>query len=72
MQAYFREVVLIPNPNGVKGLTKRLQQLRSLASLQSFERFQVMVPEVQRHAGPDPARQAVRHRQPGILVSWLL
>jgi polysaccharide biosynthesis protein PslH len=48
MEAYFREVVLIPNPNGARGLTKRLRQLRSLASLQSFERYQVMVPEVQR------------------------
>src|SRR5262245_6960883 len=32
MQAYCREVVLVPNPYGQEGLTKRLLQFRSLAS----------------------------------------
>jgi glycosyltransferase involved in cell wall biosynthesis len=48
MQAYCREAVLIPNPYGRKGLGKRLQQLRSLASTRSFERLRVMVPALQR------------------------
>src|ERR1700756_151872 len=39
MQAYCREVVLVPNPCGREGLTKRLLQLRSLASTRSFERL---------------------------------
>ena len=47
MQAYCREVVLIPNPYGRDGLAKRLLQLRSLASTRSFERLRVMVPEMQ-------------------------
>ena len=47
MQAYCREVVLVPNPYGGKGLAKRLLQLRSLASTHSFERLQVMVPAFQ-------------------------
>lgn len=47
MQAYCREVVLIPNPNGKDGMSKRLLQLRSLASPQSFERQQVTVPAMQ-------------------------
>ena len=44
MQAYCREVVLVPNPHGQEGLTKRLLQLRSLASTRSFERLRVTVP----------------------------
>jgi glycosyltransferase involved in cell wall biosynthesis len=47
MQAYCREVVLVPNPCGGEGLTKRLLQLRSLASTRSFERLRVTVPELQ-------------------------
>jgi polysaccharide biosynthesis protein PslH len=48
MEAYCREVVLVPNPYGGKGLAKRLLQLRSLASFQSFERMQVAAPAFQR------------------------
>jgi glycosyltransferase involved in cell wall biosynthesis len=47
MQAYCREVVLVPNPCGREGLPKRLLQLRSLASIQSFERLRVTVPAMQ-------------------------
>lgn len=47
MQAYCREVVLVPNPYGRHGLAKRLLQLRSLASAHSFERLRVMVPAMQ-------------------------
>src|SRR5689334_10724851 len=48
MQAYCREVVLVPQPNGRDGLSKRLLQLRSLASNRSFERLRVRVPALQR------------------------
>jgi glycosyltransferase involved in cell wall biosynthesis len=48
MQAYCREVVLIPNPHGRGGLTKRLLQLRSLGSTRSFERLRVTTPTLQR------------------------
>ncbi len=41
MQLYCREVVLVPNPYGREGLTKRLLQVRSLASTRSFERLRV-------------------------------
>ncbi len=44
MQEYCREVVLVPNPWGRPGLAKRLLQVRSLASLRSFERLRVTVP----------------------------
>jgi polysaccharide biosynthesis protein PslH len=47
MQAYCREVVLVPNPLGREGLAKRLLQLRSLASTRSFERLRVLAPEMQ-------------------------
>jgi glycosyltransferase involved in cell wall biosynthesis len=47
MQAYCREVVFVSNPYGRDGLTKRRLQLKSLASPQSFERLQLMVPELQ-------------------------
>ena len=41
MQAYCREVVLVPNPLGRGGFAKRLLQVRSLASIRSFERLRV-------------------------------
>ena len=47
MQAYCREVELIPNPLGRGGHTKRLLQLRSLVSTRSFERLRVTLPEMQ-------------------------
>jgi glycosyltransferase involved in cell wall biosynthesis len=47
MQAYCREVVLVPSPYVGQGLVKRLRQLRSLASTRSFERLQVTVPAMQ-------------------------
>src|SRR5436305_4583231 len=39
MEAYCREVVLVRNPSPVEGVWKRLLQLRSVASTQSFERL---------------------------------
>ena len=47
MQAYCREVVMVSNPYGREGLTKRLLQLRSLASTRSFERLRVTLPALQ-------------------------
>lgn len=47
MQAYCLEVVLVPNPHGHEGLSKRLLQFRSLASTRSFERLRVSVPALQ-------------------------
>jgi polysaccharide biosynthesis protein PslH len=47
MQAYCREVLLVPNPHGREGRAKRLLQLRSLASPRSFERLRVTVPGLQ-------------------------
>jgi len=47
MQVYCRDVVLLPNPNSLDGASKRLSQLRSLASPRSFERLQVRVPALQ-------------------------
>src|SRR5262245_5196617 len=47
MQAYCREVELVPNPNGCVGLAKRLWQVRSLASTRSFERAHVTVSAMQ-------------------------
>jgi glycosyltransferase involved in cell wall biosynthesis len=47
MQAYCSEVVLVPNPYGLGGITKRLLQLRSLVSTKSFERLRVTVPALQ-------------------------
>lgn len=47
MQAYCREVVLVPNPHPSDGLSKRLMQLQSLASGQSFERLRLRVPALQ-------------------------
>ncbi len=47
MQAYCREVVLIPNPHSHEGPTKRLLQIRSLLGIQSFERLRATVPALQ-------------------------
>ena len=47
MEVYCREVVLVPNPWSRKGLAKRLLQVRSLASIRSFERLRVTVPALQ-------------------------
>lgn len=47
MQAYCREVVLIRDPYGRRGLVKRLRQLRSLVASRSFERQLVTVPALQ-------------------------
>lgn len=47
MQAYCREVVLVPNPHSWNGLAKRLMQLRSMTSRRSFERMRVAVPALQ-------------------------
>jgi glycosyltransferase involved in cell wall biosynthesis len=47
MQDYCRDVALVPNPYGRDGPTKRLLQLRSLASSRSFERLRVRVPALQ-------------------------
>jgi glycosyltransferase involved in cell wall biosynthesis len=47
MQVYCREVVLVPNPHGREGLSKRLLQVRSLASTRSFERLRVTLPTLQ-------------------------
>ena len=47
MQSYCREVVMIPNRRGRQGLAKRLLQLRSLASIRSFERLRVTLPGLQ-------------------------
>ena len=72
MQAYCREVVLIPNPYVRKGLAKRLLQLRSLALPQSFERLQVMVPALSQ-PWIESACQTVRHSlNRGVPVPWLL
>jgi polysaccharide biosynthesis protein PslH len=49
MQLYCCEVVLIPNPGGREGLTKRLRQVRSLASTRSFERLRVTAPALQQN-----------------------
>ena len=47
MQAYCREVVLVPNHYGQEGVAKRLLQVRSLASIRSFERLRASLPELQ-------------------------
>jgi glycosyltransferase involved in cell wall biosynthesis len=47
MQAYCRDVVLVPKPYVGGGLAKRLLQLQSLASTRSFERRLATVPEMQ-------------------------
>jgi polysaccharide biosynthesis protein PslH len=48
MQAYCRDVVLIPRPYEGEGLRKRLLQLKSLASPRSWERRSSRVPGLQR------------------------
>lgn len=47
LEEHCREVVLIPNPRG-DAHKKRWIQLRSLASLKSFDRLRVSLPETQR------------------------
>lgn len=47
MQAYCRDVALVPNPKGRQGLPKRLLQARSLTSTRSFERLRVTLPALQ-------------------------
>jgi glycosyltransferase involved in cell wall biosynthesis len=48
MQAYCREVVMVPSRYCREGFTKRLLQLRSLASPRSFHRLLFRVPALQR------------------------
>jgi glycosyltransferase involved in cell wall biosynthesis len=48
MQAYCRDVVLVPRPHVGEGLAKRLRQLQSLASTRSMERKVATVPAMQR------------------------
>ena len=48
MQAYCGEVVMVPNPRGQEGAAKRLLQVRSLASVRSFERLRFTLPALQR------------------------
>jgi glycosyltransferase involved in cell wall biosynthesis len=48
MQVYCRDVALIQNPYSRQGVAKRLLQLRSLASTQSFNRLCTTVPMLQR------------------------
>jgi glycosyltransferase involved in cell wall biosynthesis len=48
LRQHCREVVLVPNPNGGGGLPKRLLQLRSTASLHSFERHRCSLAALQR------------------------
>jgi polysaccharide biosynthesis protein PslH len=44
MQLYCREVVLVPDPQGQAGISKRLMQIKSLASAKSFERLRFTLP----------------------------
>jgi glycosyltransferase involved in cell wall biosynthesis len=69
MQAYCREVVLLSNPYGQEGISKRLLQLRSLASTQSFERLRVRVPALQRAL--DRALHATRFDIVNLEFSYL-
>jgi polysaccharide biosynthesis protein PslH len=48
MQVYCREVILVHNPYGRAGVAKRLLQLKSLVSTQSFDRLRVTVPALRR------------------------
>jgi glycosyltransferase involved in cell wall biosynthesis len=50
MSGYCREVILVPNPNGGAGRSKRLLQARSLVSLRSFEHHRCAIPALQREA----------------------
>ncbi len=72
MQAYCREVVMVPNPRGREGLAKRLLQVRSLASIRSFERLRVTLPALQQSLDRILRAQAIRRGQPGVPVSWPL
>ncbi len=47
MQSYCREVFLVPNGRPPGLIAKRLLQVRSLASIRSFERLRVMLPGLQ-------------------------
>src|ERR1700739_1778004 len=47
MADYCSDLVLIPNPYGMDGLSKRLQQPQSLTSTRSWERLRVRVPTLQ-------------------------
>jgi len=47
MEAYCRNVVLVPKPDVGKGLAKRLLQLQTLASARSWERRLAAVPAMQ-------------------------
>jgi glycosyltransferase involved in cell wall biosynthesis len=47
MREYCRDVVLVPNRNGRRGVAKRSLQLRSLASARSFEHHLYSVPALQ-------------------------
>lgn len=47
MSEYCREVILVPSPKGRNGLSKRILQLRSLASVHSFERHRYSAPALQ-------------------------
>jgi polysaccharide biosynthesis protein PslH len=47
MQVYCRKVLMVPNPYGRQGVAKRLLQVRSLASVRSFERLRVSAPALQ-------------------------
>jgi glycosyltransferase involved in cell wall biosynthesis len=47
MQTYCRDVRLVQNPYGRQGTAKRMLQLRSLVSTQSFDRLRVTVPALQ-------------------------
>ncbi|HEX9487760.1 MAG TPA: glycosyltransferase family 4 protein [Gemmatimonadales bacterium] len=62
MREYCREVILVPNPKGRNGLAKRALQLRSIASLRSFERHRYSVAALQ-----DALDRALR-QQPFDLV----
>jgi polysaccharide biosynthesis protein PslH len=57
MLAYCREVVLVPNPQGAQGWRKRVLQLRSMASTESFERLRVNLPAFARVLGDLLARR---------------
>ena len=51
LEAYCKEVVLVPNPYGRAGFAKRLVQLRSLVSTLSFQRLRVLTED----PGPPPS-----------------
>jgi glycosyltransferase involved in cell wall biosynthesis len=48
MREHCSEVILVPNPNGRAGLSKRMLQLRSIGSLHSYERHVCTVPALQK------------------------